>query len=311
MVGAGACLLLSFRVDAYEKPRTPPGLDRLLCRQGAQAVAVRRADPRRDVDHALHDRRHGAVRAGLSGGAAAAGAARGDGAALPAGRRREERHRERRPDGTPRHVPRDAGQLQLRRLLQARGDRLGLGVRHERDEARPCQSSTSPCTPATTKPSASGSTRSGSTRRASRVSTKTTFGRWVRPVRAARAPRSFTIPGEAYASGPDDTGPNLGNRYVEIWNVVFQQYNRGADGTLSELPKKSIDTGAGLERMLAVANGQASMYETDLVHRRHRRAAAGRQDVARSARAARAAEHHRRSRARRDVSDQRRHLSVE
>ncbi len=74
----------------------------------------------------------------------------------------------------------------------------------------------------------------------------------------------FYDTGEAYASGPGDTGPNLGNRYVEIWNVVFQQYNRGSDGKLSELPKKSIDTGAGLERMLAVANGKASMYETDL-----------------------------------------------
>jgi alanyl-tRNA synthetase len=70
--------------------------------------------------------------------------------------------------------------------------------------------------------------------------------------------------GEAYASGPGDTGPNLGNRYVEIWNVVFQQYNRGADGTMTELPRKAIDTGAGLERMLAVCNGKASMYETDL-----------------------------------------------
>ncbi|MGC8484945.1 MAG: alanine--tRNA ligase, partial [Candidatus Baltobacteraceae bacterium] len=70
--------------------------------------------------------------------------------------------------------------------------------------------------------------------------------------------------GEAYASGSEDTGPNLGNRYVEIWNVVFQQFNRAADGTLSELPRKSIDTGAGLERMLAVVNGKASMYETDL-----------------------------------------------
>jgi alanyl-tRNA synthetase len=74
----------------------------------------------------------------------------------------------------------------------------------------------------------------------------------------------FYDTGEAYASGPDDTGPNLGNRYVEIWNVVFQQFNRDADGKLSELPKKSIDTGAGFERMLAVCNGKASMYETDL-----------------------------------------------
>ena len=74
----------------------------------------------------------------------------------------------------------------------------------------------------------------------------------------------FYDTGEQYASGPEDTGPNLGNRYVEIWNVVFQQFNRGTDGKLTELPKKSIDTGAGLERMLAVCNGKASMYETDL-----------------------------------------------
>jgi alanyl-tRNA synthetase len=74
----------------------------------------------------------------------------------------------------------------------------------------------------------------------------------------------FYDTGAQYAIGPDDTGPNLGNRYVEIWNVVFQQYNRDADGTLAELPRKAIDTGAGLERMLAVCNGVASMYQTDL-----------------------------------------------
>jgi alanyl-tRNA synthetase len=74
----------------------------------------------------------------------------------------------------------------------------------------------------------------------------------------------FYDTGERYASDASDTGPNLGNRFVEIWNVVFQQYNRGADGKMTELPRKAIDTGAGLERMLAVCNGQASMYETDL-----------------------------------------------
>jgi alanyl-tRNA synthetase len=66
------------------------------------------------------------------------------------------------------------------------------------------------------------------------------------------------------ASGPHDSGPNLGNRFVEIWNLVFQQYNRTPDGTLHDLPRKGIDTGAGFERMLAVANGKTSMYETDL-----------------------------------------------
>jgi alanyl-tRNA synthetase len=74
----------------------------------------------------------------------------------------------------------------------------------------------------------------------------------------------FYDTGAENASGPDDDGPNKGNRYVEYWNVVFQQYNRGADGKLTELPRKAIDTGAGFERCLALANGQVSMYETDL-----------------------------------------------
>ncbi|HTV74183.1 MAG TPA: alanine--tRNA ligase [Candidatus Acidoferrales bacterium] len=74
----------------------------------------------------------------------------------------------------------------------------------------------------------------------------------------------FYDTGATNANGPHDTGPNLGTRYVEIWNLVFQQYNRTPDGVLHELPRKSIDTGAGFERMLAVANGKASMYETDL-----------------------------------------------
>ena len=74
----------------------------------------------------------------------------------------------------------------------------------------------------------------------------------------------FFDTGAEHASGPDDDGPNKGDRYVEIWNVVFQQYNRGADGKLTELPRKAIDTGAGFERMLAVANGKVSMYDTDL-----------------------------------------------
>jgi len=74
----------------------------------------------------------------------------------------------------------------------------------------------------------------------------------------------FYDTGVENASGPDDRGPNLGNRYVEIWNLVFQQYNRSADGVLHDLPRKGIDTGAGFERILAVTNGRASMYETDL-----------------------------------------------
>ncbi|MBV9647677.1 MAG: alanine--tRNA ligase [Candidatus Eremiobacteraeota bacterium] len=74
----------------------------------------------------------------------------------------------------------------------------------------------------------------------------------------------FVDTGAENASGPHDTGPNAGDRFLEIWNLVFQQFNRTADGSLKELPRKNIDTGAGFERVLAVANGKASMYDTDL-----------------------------------------------
>src|SRR5215469_11739046 len=74
----------------------------------------------------------------------------------------------------------------------------------------------------------------------------------------------FYDTGAENASGPEDTGPNLGNRYVEFWNLVFQQYNRTSDGKLVDLPRKAIDTGAGFERVLALCNGVSSMYEPDL-----------------------------------------------
>ncbi len=64
----------------------------------------------------------------------------------------------------------------------------------------------------------------------------------------------------------DDGGPAKGDedRFVEFWNLVFTQYEKSADGLLSELPKKNIDTGAGFERTLAILNGVDSVFATDL-----------------------------------------------
>ncbi|MAG00527.1 MAG: alanine--tRNA ligase [Acidiferrobacteraceae bacterium] len=64
--------------------------------------------------------------------------------------------------------------------------------------------------------------------------------------------------------GPPGTPEEDGDRYVEIWNLVFMQYNREAEGVLNPLPKPSVDTGMGLERMAAVLQGVHSNYETDL-----------------------------------------------
>ena len=65
-----------------------------------------------------------------------------------------------------------------------------------------------------------------------------------------------------------DGGPAFGgeDRFVEFWNLVFMQYEKGPGGSLTELPKQNIDTGAGFDRMLALLNGVESVFATDLFH---------------------------------------------
>ena len=70
--------------------------------------------------------------------------------------------------------------------------------------------------------------------------------------------------GPEVAGGPPGSPDEDGDRYIEIWNLVFMQFERKADGSMTPLPKPSVDTGAGLERLAAVMQHVHSNYEIDL-----------------------------------------------
>ncbi len=70
--------------------------------------------------------------------------------------------------------------------------------------------------------------------------------------------------GDKVAGGPPGSADQDGDRFIEVWNLVFMQFDQQADGTRKRLPKPSIDTGMGLERIAAVLQGQHNNYDIDL-----------------------------------------------
>ena len=74
----------------------------------------------------------------------------------------------------------------------------------------------------------------------------------------------FYDQGEEHFNSPEDKMGGDGDRFLEIWNLVFMQYDRSEDGTLTPLPKPSIDTGMGLERVVAIKEGKLNNYHSSL-----------------------------------------------
>lgn len=74
----------------------------------------------------------------------------------------------------------------------------------------------------------------------------------------------FVDQGEEHFNGEEDYFGGDGDRFLEIWNLVFMQYERSEDGTLSPLPKPSIDTGMGLERVVALLEGKRSNFDSSI-----------------------------------------------
>ena len=137
----------------------------------------------------------------------------------------------------------------------------------------------------------------------------------ARAVRARRSTstRATTCRARKWRPGGPCLGPACEcDRWLEIWNLVFMQFNRDASGRMTPLPKPSIDTGMGLERIAAVMQGKLSSWETDLfaplIARRER---ADRQALRRPRGRRRLDARHRRSRPHRDVPDRRRRDAVQ
>lgn len=100
--------------------------------------------------------------------------------------------------------------------------------------------------------------------RFSRIGTKDNFWSMGDTGPCGPCTEIFYDHGAHIPGGPPGSIDEDGDRYIEIWNLVFMQYERSADGNLSPLPKPSVDTGMGLERIAAVLQGVHSNYETDL-----------------------------------------------
>ena len=235
---------------------------------------------------------------------------RRDLAEMRARRRQAQRPGECRLHGATSHLLRDARQFLLRRLLQgcaielawnlvtrefglAEGPAL-VTVYAEDDEAA----------------RALGEIAGLPTSRIIRIATSDNF--WAMGDTGPCGPCSeiFYDHGDDIAGGPPGSADADGDRFIEIWNLVFMQFEQHADGSALDLPRPSIDTGMGLERIAAVLQGKHDNYDTDIL-RALMVASAEASGVDRRRAARGIASRHRRSSARVVLPHRRRRAAIE
>ena len=127
------------------------------------------------------------------------------------------------------------------------------------------------CTTPTTRRARSGArSRACPTTASTAWATRTTSGRWATPALRAvlrdlrRSRVAAGSSGRRRSASDEFEELAEAGRFLEIWNLVFMQFDRSADGTLTPLPEPSVDTGAGLERIAAVMQGEDDNFHTDL-----------------------------------------------
>ena len=191
-------------------------------------------------------------------------------------RRQAQRPRRHRPHQPPPRVLRDARQLQLRRLLQGRGHPVGVGARTPRCSGSTATASGSRSTTPTTRPSAIWHDAVGVPDGAHPAPRRrTTSGRWATPARAARAREIFCDRGPEF--GPDGGPAHGGERALhrDLEPRVHAVRPAARRHAARRCRSRAIDTGAGLERILAVLQGVDSVWDTDVLPPADRRGRAG------------------------------------